>query len=105
MKRMGWTEPWYSSDGREFNKDFGATTDEGEYFGISVFLCDDKDVYHTSSTDARGVEYLGSNFSYLDLTPYGRQEDREDSPKGWTKTPRYTWWRHHDRYEFNKKKK
>jgi predicted dithiol-disulfide oxidoreductase (DUF899 family) len=97
-KRMGWTEPWYSSFGSEFNKDFGVTTDEGEYFGISVFIRDGKDIYHTYSTDARGVEYLGSNFSYLDLTPYGRQEDWEDSPKGWPKGPRYTWWRHHDKY-------
>jgi predicted dithiol-disulfide oxidoreductase (DUF899 family) len=49
--------------------------------------------------DGRGVEYLGSNWSYLDLTPFGRQEDWEDSPEGWPQTPRYGWWRHHDKYE------
>jgi predicted dithiol-disulfide oxidoreductase (DUF899 family) len=97
-KRMGWTIPWYSSFGSDFNKDFGVTTDEGEMFGLSVFIRDGNDAYHTYFTDLRGVEYLGSNFSYLDLTPYGRQEDWEDSPKGWPKTPRYTWCRHHDRY-------
>jgi len=49
-------------------------------------------------TDGRGVEYLGSNFSYLDLTPFGRQEVWEDSPEGWPQTPPFEWWRHHDRY-------
>jgi predicted dithiol-disulfide oxidoreductase (DUF899 family) len=97
-KRMGWTIPWYSSFGSDFNYDFGVTTDEGEMFGLSVFLRDGKDVYHTYFTDGRGVEYLGSNFSYLDLTPFGRQEVWEDSPQGWPQTPPYAWWRHHDRY-------
>ena len=32
-KRMGWTVPWYSSFGSDFNNDFGVTTDEGEMFG------------------------------------------------------------------------
>ena len=44
------------------------------------------------------MEYLGSNWSYLDLTPLGRQEDWEDSPDGWPQTPPYGWWRHHDSY-------
>lgn len=60
-------------------------------FGLNIFLCDGKDVYHTYCTDGRGVEYLGSNFSYLDLTPFGRQEVWEDSPKGWPQTPPYAW--------------
>jgi predicted dithiol-disulfide oxidoreductase (DUF899 family) len=83
--------PWYSSFGSDFNYDFGVTTDEGEMFGLNIFLCDGKDVYHTYFTDGRGVEYLGSNFSYLDLTPFGRQEVWEDSPKGWPQTPPYAW--------------
>jgi predicted dithiol-disulfide oxidoreductase (DUF899 family) len=98
MKRMGWTMPWFSSFGSDFNYDFGVTTGEGETFGLSVFLRDGDNVYHTYVTAGRGVEYLGSNFSYLDLTPYGRHEDWEDSPDGWPQTPLYTWWRHHDRY-------
>ncbi len=96
--RMGWTIPWYSSFGSDFNDDFGVTGDDGETFGLSVFLHDGNEVYHTYFTQGRGVEYLGSNFSYLDLTPFGRQEVGEDSPDGWPQTPLFSWWRHHDRY-------
>ena len=95
---MSWTIPWYSSFGNDFNYDFGVTTDRGETFGLSVFLHDDDSIFHTYFTAGRGVEYLGSNWSYLDLTPLGRQEDWEDSPDGWPQTPPYEWWRHHDRY-------
>ncbi|HEY5894767.1 MAG TPA: DUF899 domain-containing protein [Chthoniobacterales bacterium] len=98
-KRMGWTEPWVSSFESDFNYDFGVTTDEGETFGLSVLLRDGDDIYQTYFTDGRGVEYLGSNFSYLDVTPFGRQELWEDSPEGWPQTPPYEWWRHHDKYE------
>jgi predicted dithiol-disulfide oxidoreductase (DUF899 family) len=98
-KRMGWTIPWFSSAGSEFNKDFGATTNEGnEIFGLSVFLRDGDNVYRTYSTAGRGVEALGSVWSYLDLTPLGRQEEWEDSPIGRPQTPLYTWWRRHDEY-------
>lgn len=97
--RMGWSIPWYSSHTSDFNFDFGVSTAEGETFGISVFLHDEDRVYRTYFTDRRGVEYLGSNWSYLDLTPYGRQETWEDSPPGWPKTEPYVWWRHHDRYD------
>lgn len=97
-KRMGWTVPWFSSFGSDFNQDFGVTTDEGETFWLSVFLRDRDNVYHTYFTSGRGVEYLGSNFSHLDLTLFGRQEVWEDSPEGWPQTPLYEWWRHHDRY-------
>jgi len=106
-KRMGWTIPWYSSSGSDFNPDFGVGPEspkpdahqDGETFGLSVFLRSGDEIYRTYFTDRRGVEYLGSSFSYFDLAPYGRQEDWEDSPEGWPKGPRYAWWRHHDRYE------
>jgi predicted dithiol-disulfide oxidoreductase (DUF899 family) len=97
-ERMGWTVPWFSSFGSDFNQDFGVTTDEGETFGLSVFLRDGDEIFHTYFTDGRGVEYLGSVWTFLDLTPYGRQEDWEDSPKGLPQTPPYTWWRYHDEY-------
>lgn len=96
--RMGWSIPWYSSYGSDFNYDFGVTTETGETFGLSVFLRDDKRIHQTYFTAGRGVEYLGSNWSYLDLTPLGRQEDWEDSPEGSPQTPRYTWWQLHDEY-------
>ena len=59
-KRMGWTVPWYSSFGSEFNRDFGVTTEDGETFGLSIFLRDGDQVFHTYFTDGRGVEQLGT---------------------------------------------
>jgi predicted dithiol-disulfide oxidoreductase (DUF899 family) len=94
-ERMGWTIPWYSLAGNEFNADCGVTTG----FGLSVFLRDGDDVYRTYFTTGRGVEALGSNWTFLDLTPLGRQEEWEDSPPGYPQTPPYVWWRRHDEYE------
>ena len=98
-ERMGWTVPWYSSFESDFNFDFGVSTEDGESFGLSVFLRDGDDVYRTYFMAGRGVEHLGSNWTYLDLTPFGRQETWEDSPAGWPQTEPYTWWRHHDKYD------
>jgi predicted dithiol-disulfide oxidoreductase (DUF899 family) len=97
-RRMGWTVPWFSSSGSDFNVDFGLTTDRGETFGLSVFLRDGRTVYRTYFTNGRGVETLGTPFTFLDLTPLGRQETWEDSPKGWPQTAPYQWWRRHDEY-------
>ncbi len=97
-RRMGWTLPWLSSSGSDFNTDFGLSTDQGETFGLSVFLHDGKTVYRTYHTNGRGVEALGSAWTFLDLTPLGRQETWEDSPKGRPQTPPYVWWRRHDEY-------
>jgi predicted dithiol-disulfide oxidoreductase (DUF899 family) len=98
-ERMGWTVPWFSSIGSDFNVDFGVTTDRGETFGLSVFLREGDSVFRTYFTSGRGVEALGSNWTFLDLTPLGRQEDWEDSPAGYPQTSRYDWWRRHDEYE------
>jgi predicted dithiol-disulfide oxidoreductase (DUF899 family) len=98
-ERMGWTVPWFSSSGSDFNDDFGLSTDQGETFGLSVFLRDGDSVFRTYFTAGRGVEALGSNWTFLDLTPLGRQEDWEDSPAGYPQTPRYEWWRRHDEYQ------
>ena len=89
--------PWYSSEGTDFNKDFGLTTDKGENYGLSVFIHDDKDVYRTYFTDGRGVEGLNI-WTLLDLTPLGRQEEWEDSPAGGPRTKPFVWWRRHDEY-------
>ncbi|PSL01300.1 putative dithiol-disulfide oxidoreductase (DUF899 family) [Haloactinopolyspora alba] len=94
-RRMGWTAPVYSSRGNGFAADCGA----GDGFGLSVFLREGDDVYRTYFTTARGVDRLLFQFNILDLTPFGRQEDWEDSPEGWPQTPPYTWWRLHDEYE------
>ncbi|MGN9777055.1 DUF899 domain-containing protein [Micromonospora sp. H33] len=98
-ERMGWTLPWYSSYGTDFNTDLGLTSEAGESFGLSVFLRDGDDVYRTYFTTARGVEALGSNWTFLDLTPLGRQETWEDTPDGRPQTTPYSWWRLHDDYD------
>jgi predicted dithiol-disulfide oxidoreductase (DUF899 family) len=98
QKRMGWTVPWYSSAGSDFNKDFGLTTPKGETFGLSAFIHDGDDVFRSYFTTSRGVEMVGTVWSLLDLTPYGRQEEWEDSPAGWPQTAPYQWWRRHDEY-------
>ena len=49
--------------------------------GISCFLRDGGDIYHTYSTWARGTDILGSSYSLLDLTALRQQEDWEE-PKG-----------------------
>ena len=97
--RMGWNVPWFSSHESDFNYDFGATTPKGEKHGASVFLRENSTIFRTYYTGARGIEYLGSHWSYLDLTPYGRQETWEDSPEGWPQTQPYVWNRRHDEYE------
>ncbi|MBT2370775.1 DUF899 domain-containing protein [Pseudomonas fluorescens] len=97
-KRMGWDLPWYSSFGSDFNADFGVTTRQGEKHGVSILLRDGDSIYRTYFTGARGVEHLGSHWTYLDLTPWGRQETWEDSPKGWPQTEPYSWIHRHDEY-------
>jgi predicted dithiol-disulfide oxidoreductase (DUF899 family) len=98
QKRMGWTLPWFSSYGSDFNCDFRVTTRDGEGFGLSIFLRDEEKIYRTYFIAGRGVDALGSVWSFLDLTPFGRQESWEDSPSGWPQTPPYSWWRRHDEY-------
>jgi predicted dithiol-disulfide oxidoreductase (DUF899 family) len=110
----GWTIPWYSSFDSEFNYDFHVTLDEsvapreynyrtgaeldlmngegsfrGEQPGLSVFFRLDDDLFHAYSTYARGTESLTDAYSLLDITPYGRQEDFEDSPPGWPQKKTY----------------
>ncbi len=97
-RRMGWTIPWYSSSGSDFNRDFGVTRDDGETFGLSVFTREGDRVFRSYFTAGRGVEALGSVWTLLDLTPLGRQEDWEDSPSGALQERPYLWWRRHDEY-------
>jgi predicted dithiol-disulfide oxidoreductase (DUF899 family) len=93
-KRMGWTFPWFSSAGSDFNFDFRVsfTLDEleageveynyrpirlsgTEAPGISVFLKEGEQVYHTYSTYERGLDMLNVAYHYMDLVPKGRDED------------------------------
>jgi predicted dithiol-disulfide oxidoreductase (DUF899 family) len=97
-KRMGWNLPWVSSSESDFNVDFGVSTSEGETSGTSVFLRDGDRIFRTYFTTGRGDETLGSFWTFLDLTPFGRQETWEDSPEGWPQSEPYVWWRRHDEY-------
>jgi len=106
-KRMGWAIPWYSSSESDFNVDFGVGPEtpqvgvyqDGESFGLSVFVRNGDDVFRTYFTTHRGVEALGSVWTFLDLTPLGRQEEWENSPDGYPQTKPYEWWRRHDEYQ------
>ena len=92
--RMGWDIPWFSSEGTSFNEDLGV----GGGFALSVFVRDGDEVFRTYVTAGRGVEALGSVWTFLDLTPLGRQETWEDTPPGRPQGDPYTWWRRHDEY-------
>ncbi len=77
-ERMGWDRiPWYEITD-EFDKDFGVD----QWHGTNVFLRDGEQIYRTYWVHARGDEALGSTWSYLDIAPFGRQEEWEDSPRG-----------------------
>jgi predicted dithiol-disulfide oxidoreductase (DUF899 family) len=92
--RMGWSIPWYTVIGDEFQKARGTT----EYFSLDAYLRDGDRVFLTYEIRSRGVETLGSVWTFLDITPFGRQEEWEDSPPGRPQTPKYEWWRLHDEY-------
>jgi predicted dithiol-disulfide oxidoreductase (DUF899 family) len=111
--KNGWTIAWYSSFGSDFNYDFHVTLDEkiapieynfrtkaeieaggdkaptGEEHGLSVFFRSGNDLFHTYSSYGRGTENVTNAYTLLDITPYGRQQDFEESPPGWPQKPTY----------------
>jgi len=109
-RRMGWSFPWVSAGGSDFNLDFSVFTEEGrrtgtgfnfatpkhaaeidlrrdELHGLSAFALEDGVAYHTYSCYDRGTDVLNATWQLLDRTPKGRGED----PEGWP--------RRHDEYE------
>src|SRR3954453_21842046 len=93
--RMGWDTPWYTITG-DWDVDFGVD----EWHGTNVFYRDDEDrIYRTYFIDKRGDEQLGNPWSYMDITPLGRQEKWEDSPEDYPQTEPYVWWNLHDEYD------
>ncbi|MBS1678081.1 MAG: DUF899 domain-containing protein [Actinobacteria bacterium] len=93
-EEMGWEVPWYTITD-DWDVDFGVD----EWHGHNVFIREGDKVFRTYFTDKRGDEALGSTWSYLDITPLGRQELWEDSPEGYPQTQAYVWWNYHDQYE------
>jgi len=105
-KRMGWSFPWFSSHGSDFNFDYGASftpeqVDAPLYNfgalvpggpqreGLSVFYRDESGrIFHTYSAYARGIDTVNTAYNYLDLVPKGRDE-RPPGPR---------WVRRHDDY-------
>jgi len=92
-KRMGWSFPWWSSLGSDFNFDYRVSFTDAELKaekvdynyrlhpwgiteapGISVFLKDGGQIYHTYSTYERGLDMLNVAYHYMDLVPKGRDE-------------------------------
>jgi predicted dithiol-disulfide oxidoreductase (DUF899 family) len=102
-KRMGWSFPWVSSYGSDFNFDYHVTFNPEEiaagkgYYnygawqigasdevGISVFAKNESGaVFHTYSCYARGTEMLNGAYHYLDLVPKGRDEDSFEFSMDW----------------------
>lgn len=132
-QRMGWTFPWASSLGNDFNADFNVSFTEAqqregdvEYNyrrepaferrpgqegggqsaeakfaamsgtdvatfhrdrpGMSAFVLEDGEVYHTYSTFSRGLDGLWGMYQWLDRAAKGRNETG-------------VWWRRHDEYD------
>ena len=112
-ERMGWTVPWYSSAGSDFNFDFHVSFSEdrgpdeynyaptepftGEGPGTSAFLREGDQIFHTYSTFARGGDAQLGTYTWLDMTALGRQEEWEE-PKGRSDGPFMAWVRRHDEY-------
>ena len=93
-ERMGWDHPWFT-----ITSDWDVDHGVDEYHGTNSFYRDGDQVYRTYFIDNRGDEALGSTWSYLDMTPLGRQESWEDSPEGYPQTPPYNWWNWNDEYD------
>jgi len=91
--RMDWDIPWYTITDN-FDTDFGVN----EWHGTNVFFRDGDRVFRTYFINNRGDEAMGGTWTYLDVTPLGRQEVWEDSPEGYPQTPPYKWWNWHDEY-------
>ena len=108
-KRMGWSFPWVSSYGSDFNYDFhvsfteeqlaagkvdynyGLVEGDEELPGLSVFSKNDRgEVFHTYSCYARGIDMVNGAYQFLDLVPKGRDEDALEFSMEWV--------RRHDQY-------
>jgi len=112
-QRMGWPIKWVSSYNNDFNFDFHVsfTPEEiasgaacynyrpgarviDEMSGRSVFYKNDAgEIFHTYSSFARGGEMFLNSYSFLDITPKGRDETSNGNLTDWV--------RHHDRYDDN----
>jgi len=112
-KRMGWRFKWVSSNGNDFNFDYGVSFtkeqlakgkiynfetmsfSQEERPGLSVFCKNGAgEVFHTYSTYGRGLEDFMGVYRFLDVVPRGRNEEGLAHSMAWV--------RHHDRYDTGK---
>jgi predicted dithiol-disulfide oxidoreductase (DUF899 family) len=103
-RRFGWTFKWVSSHGSDFNFDYHVSfspeaLERGdtvynytpqklgstEMPGISAFFRDGKQIYHSYSTYARGLDMLNAAYHYLDIAPKGRDEEGLAYPQQWVR--------------------
>jgi predicted dithiol-disulfide oxidoreductase (DUF899 family) len=102
-RRMGWSLPWVSTSGSDFNLDFTVFTEEErrtgsganfgtprradadirqeELHGLSAFALEDGVVYHTYSCYDRGTDVLHGTWQLLDRAPKGRGDSFENWPR------------------------
>jgi predicted dithiol-disulfide oxidoreductase (DUF899 family) len=93
-ERMGWSFPWASAYGNDFNVDFHVSSTEehplaeynfravpegersapSEAPGMSAFALHDGVVHHTYSAYARGLDAIWGMYQWLDRAPLGRNE-------------------------------
>jgi predicted dithiol-disulfide oxidoreductase (DUF899 family) len=109
-QRMGWSFPWVSSHGSDFNFDYHVSftpeqiaagkayynygirpIDVSDEQGISVFCKNERgEVFHTYSCHGRGIDMVNGAYQFLDLVPKGRDEDGFEFSMEWL--------RRHDQY-------
>ena len=117
-RRMGWSFPWASSYGGDYNFDLEISrplqatremlaggvppiveelarecgTEPAAYLSeapvLSSYVLEDGIVYLTYSTTARGLEFMMGYYGFLDRVPLGRNEE-DQAPR---------WLRRHDEY-------
>ncbi|WP_166979829.1 DUF899 domain-containing protein [Paramicrobacterium fandaimingii] len=88
--RVGNQMTWYSSANSSFGADVDAPAGGG--FALNVLLRIGDTVYRTWHSSGRGTEQVSHTFPLVDLLPWGRREEWQDSPDGWPVSPAYSGW-------------
>ncbi|RAH46133.1 DUF899-domain-containing protein [Aspergillus brunneoviolaceus CBS 621.78] len=80
--RLGWKFPFHSSTKThqawkhaEANGETITWKPSNGFFGVSVFIREEDEVFHTYETSDRGIEAILSTYQLLNMTPLGRQEE------------------------------
>ena len=125
-RRMGWTFPWASSDGSDFNSDFsvGFTEEQQRQGGIEynyrreppfgggrasvhAQMCGTDTATYTRERPGMSAFALEDGVVYHTYSTYARGLDGlwgmyqwlDRAPKGRNEADVWAWWRHHDKYD------